>query len=83
MVYAFTLVVANLNPLPTDLGLSEGSGVSIFLANGVPEAEGLTAMILIRLANVASAAILAGLATLAFYREVVQCIASRAAKDSS
>jgi uncharacterized membrane protein YbhN (UPF0104 family) len=77
VVYAFTLAIVNLNPLPTDLGINEGSGVSIFLANGVPEADGLAAMIIIRLAIVLSAGILTCLAMLIFQREVRRFVVAR------
>jgi uncharacterized protein (TIRG00374 family) len=63
VVYSFVLAIVNLNPLPTDIGVSEGSGMSIFAANGVPQAQGLTAMLLIRFAVILSTAILLGLAT--------------------
>jgi uncharacterized protein (TIRG00374 family) len=70
VVYSFVLAIVNLNPLPTDIGVSEGSGMSIFLANGVPPAEGLTAMLLVRFGVILSTAILLGLATAAMPHEL-------------
>ncbi len=69
-IYAFVLTLINLNPLPTDLGVSEGGGVSIFTASGVDSAQGLTAMLLIRFAIIGGTALLLGLAMAAFPAQV-------------
>jgi uncharacterized membrane protein YbhN (UPF0104 family) len=59
-VYCFVLTVIILVPLPSDLGLSEGSGVTILLAYGVPLAEGLTIMLIIRFAVLLFTEMIAG-----------------------
>ncbi|MGH2520564.1 MAG: lysylphosphatidylglycerol synthase transmembrane domain-containing protein, partial [Chloroflexota bacterium] len=69
-VYAFVLAVINLNPLPTDVGVSEGSGVTIFMATGVPQAQGLVAMLLVRFAIIGATAILLGLALVRWRNEL-------------
>ncbi|HUZ76915.1 MAG TPA: lysylphosphatidylglycerol synthase transmembrane domain-containing protein [Chloroflexota bacterium] len=69
-VYAFVLAVINLNPLPTDVGVSEGSGITIFAATGVPQAQGLMAMLLVRFAIIGSTAILLGLALVRWHNEL-------------
>jgi uncharacterized membrane protein YbhN (UPF0104 family) len=69
-VYAFVLALVNLNPLPTDLGVSEGGGMSIFVATGVDQAQGLTAMLLIRFAIILATVLLLGIALAVFPREV-------------
>lgn len=47
-IYSFVLTLIILVPLPSDLGLSEGGGVTVLLAYGVPLAEGLTIMLIVR-----------------------------------
>jgi uncharacterized protein (TIRG00374 family) len=69
-VYAFVLALVNLNPLPTDIGVSEGSGMSIFVASGVDQAQGLTAMLLVRFAVIAGTTVLLVVAVMIFPREV-------------
>ena len=61
-VYCFVLTLIILVPLPSDLGLSEGSGVTILLAFGVPLAEGLTIMLIIRFAVLLFTELIAGAA---------------------
>ncbi len=53
-IYCFVLAIIILNPLPSDLGISELSGVGIFLAFGVPPAEGLTVMLIARFSTLFS-----------------------------
>ncbi|MFI5269107.1 MAG: lysylphosphatidylglycerol synthase transmembrane domain-containing protein [Chloroflexota bacterium] len=69
-VYCFVLTLIILVPLPSDLGLSEGSGVTILLAYGVPLAEGLTIMLIIRFAVLLFTEIIAGVAFLALPGEI-------------
>jgi len=69
-VYCFVLALVILVPLPSDLGLSEGSGVTILLAYGVPLAEGLTIMLIIRFAVLLFTEIIAGVAFLTMPAEV-------------
>lgn len=63
-IYCFILTLIILVPLPSDLGLSEGSGVTILLAYGVPLAEGLTIMLINRFAVLLFTELLAGAALL-------------------
>ncbi|HEX6512471.1 MAG TPA: lysylphosphatidylglycerol synthase transmembrane domain-containing protein, partial [Chloroflexota bacterium] len=60
-IYCFVLTLIILVPLPSDLGLSEGSGVTILLAYGVPLAEGLTIMLIIRFATLLFTEAIAGI----------------------
>jgi len=69
-IYAFVLALVNLNPLPTDIGVSEGSGMSIFVASGVDQSQGLTAMLLIRFAIILSTLVLLLIALAVFPREL-------------
>ena len=69
-VYCFVLALIILVPLPSDLGLSEGSGVTILLAYGVPLAEGLTVMLIIRFAVLLFTEAIAGAAFLACPGEI-------------
>lgn len=69
-VYCFVLSLIILVPLPSDLGLSEGSGVTILLAYGVPLAEGLTIMLIIRFSVLLFTEIIAGLAFVALPGEI-------------
>ena len=63
-IYCFVLTLIILVPLPSDLGLSEGSGVAVLLAYGVPLAEGLTIMLITRFAVLVFTEMLAGAALL-------------------
>jgi uncharacterized membrane protein YbhN (UPF0104 family) len=69
-IYSFVLAIVILNPLPSDLGISEASGVGIMTAFGVPLAQGLTIMIIIRFAVLLFTELLAGIALLAFRGEL-------------
>jgi len=69
-IYSFVLALVNLSPLPTDLGVSEGGGTSIFVATGVDQSQGLTAMLLIRFAIIFATGLLFLLALAVFPREV-------------
>jgi len=69
-VYCFVLTLVILVPLPSDLGLSEGTGVTILLAYGVPLAEGLTIMLIIRFAVLLFTEVIAGVAFLALPGEI-------------
>jgi uncharacterized membrane protein YbhN (UPF0104 family) len=69
-VYAFVLTVVILVPLPSDLGLSEGSGVGILLAYGVPLAQGLTIMLINRFAVLLFVEIITGVVLVIFRGEL-------------
>ena len=64
------LAIVVLNPLPSDLGVSELSGVGILTAFQVPTAEGLTIMLIARFALLLSSELLAGVAVLVLHREL-------------
>jgi hypothetical protein len=69
-IYCFVLTLIILVPLPSDWGLSEGGGVTILLAYGVPLAEGLTIMLIIRFATLLFTEVIAGGALLAMRGEI-------------
>jgi uncharacterized membrane protein YbhN (UPF0104 family) len=69
-IYSFVLTLIILVPLPSDLGLSEGGGVTILLAFGVPLAEGLTIMLIIRFAVLLFTEAIAGVTILVLRREL-------------
>ncbi len=70
-IYCFVLALIIIIPLPSDLGLSEGGGVGIFLAYGVPLSQGLTIMLISRFASLLFTELLAGVAMLVFRREAL------------
>jgi uncharacterized membrane protein YbhN (UPF0104 family) len=69
-IYCFVLTLIILVPLPSDLGLSEGSGVAVLLAYGVPLAQGLTIMLIIRFSVLLFTEIIAGGALLFMRQEL-------------
>lgn len=69
-IYCFVLAIIILVPLPSDLGISEASGVGIMLAFGVPLAQGLTIMLISRFAALFFTEVLAGGALLVFRGEL-------------
>ena len=71
-IYCFVLALVILVPLPSDLGVSEGSGVGILLAFGVPLAQGLTIMLINRLSMLLFTEIIAGGVLFALRREFRQ-----------
>ncbi|MBV9120823.1 MAG: flippase-like domain-containing protein [Chloroflexi bacterium] len=70
-IYCFVLTLVILVPLPSDLGLSEGGGVTVLLAFGVPLAQGVTIMLISRFATLFFTEVLAGVC-LALYRGELQ-----------
>jgi uncharacterized membrane protein YbhN (UPF0104 family) len=68
-VYAFSLAIGLLTPLPLDLGLIEVSGVGALVACGVPASGAVSAMLLQRLLSGGLALLLAGGTALVFARE--------------
>lgn len=71
VIYCFSLVIIVLNPLPSDWGISEGTGTAVFLAFGVKPAVGLTMMLILRFAVIFSTMVLTGI-TAAIFREDVK-----------
>ena len=69
-IYAFVLAIIIINPLPSDLGISELSGTGILLAFGVPVAEGLTVMLIARFSLLLSVDVLALGATALLRRSI-------------
>ena len=69
-IYCFVLTLIILVPLPSDWGLSEGSGVAVLLAYGVPLAQGLTIMLIIRFSVLLFTEVLAGGVLLLLRREL-------------
>jgi uncharacterized membrane protein YbhN (UPF0104 family) len=68
-VYAVSLAVGLLAPLPFDLGLIELSGVGALLACGVPASTAVSAMLLQRVLSGAVALLVAGSTATVFARE--------------
>ncbi|MBV8083786.1 MAG: flippase-like domain-containing protein [Chloroflexi bacterium] len=71
-VYCFVLAMVILVPLPSDLGLSEGSGVAALLAYGVPLAQGVTIMLITRFAALVFTELLAGVTLLVLHEHLGQ-----------
>lgn len=69
-IYCFVLTLIILVPLPSDLGLSEGSGVAVLLAYGVPLAQGLTIMLIIRFSVLLFTELITGVALLVMHQEL-------------
>jgi uncharacterized protein (TIRG00374 family) len=69
-IYALILMITNGNPLPTDLGVSELSGIGGFLAFGVNRETGLAAMLTFRMASVLFEELIAAVVFLTFRDEV-------------
>jgi uncharacterized membrane protein YbhN (UPF0104 family) len=68
-IYSLVLGVVDANPLPSDLGLSELSGVGGFLAFHVDAAAGLAAMLTFRVLLLLSEELVAGAAFVLFREE--------------
>jgi uncharacterized membrane protein YbhN (UPF0104 family) len=68
-IYSFVLAVVDINPLPSDLGVSELTGVGGFLAFHVSAAAGLAAMLTFRILLLVSEEIVAAFAFLVFREE--------------
>jgi uncharacterized membrane protein YbhN (UPF0104 family) len=69
-VYCFVLTLVILVPLPSDWGLSEGSGVAILLAYGVPLAQGLTIMLINRFAILLLTEVITGIVILVYHGDL-------------
>jgi len=69
-VYSLIILITNGNPLPTDLGVSELSGVGGFLAFGVDRSTGLAAMLTFRMTSVLFEELIAAAVFFAFRDEV-------------
>lgn len=70
-IYAFTMTVGLLMPLPIDLGVIEVSGVGALLACGVSQEVAVALMLLNRILNLGSAIAIAALSTM-FFRDELQ-----------
>jgi len=68
-VYSLVLAIVIVNPLPSDLGISELSGVGAFLAFHVNPADGLAAMLTFRVLLLLGEELVAAIAFLTFRRE--------------
>jgi uncharacterized membrane protein YbhN (UPF0104 family) len=68
-IYSVVLALIDANPLPSDLGLSELSGVGGFLAFGVDAAAGLAAMLTFRVLLLVGEELVAGAAFALFRQE--------------
>jgi uncharacterized protein (TIRG00374 family) len=80
-VYSLVLAVVIINPLPSDLGVSELSGVGGFLAFHVNPSDGLAAMLTFRILLLLSEEVVAGAAFLLFRRETLRLFRSGPATD--
>ncbi|HEX6817895.1 MAG TPA: lysylphosphatidylglycerol synthase transmembrane domain-containing protein [Ktedonobacterales bacterium] len=67
-VYAFSLAVGLLAPLPLDLGVIEVSGVGALVACGVPQSVAVSAMLLQRVLSGGYALLMAGAVVTTFKR---------------
>ncbi len=68
-IYSLVLAIVDVNPLPSDLGVSELSGVGGFLAFHVPAAQGLAAMLTFRIILLIGEELVAAGAFLIFHEE--------------
>jgi len=68
-IYSLVLAIVDVNPLPSDLGVSELSGVGGFLAFHVPASAGLAAMLTFRITLLLSEELVAVGAFLIFHEE--------------
>ncbi len=68
-IYSLVLAVVDINPLPSDLGVSELSGVGGFLAFHVAAAAGLAAMLTFRILLLIGEELVAAAAFLVFHEE--------------
>ncbi len=68
-IYSFVLAVVDINPLPSDLGVSELTGVGGFLAFHVPASAGLAVMLVFRILLLISEEIVAVFAFVVFHKE--------------
>jgi len=80
-IYCFVLTLVILVPLPSDLGLSEGSGVSVLLAFGVPLAQGLTIMLISRFSTLLFTEVVAAVVALIFRGELRHFASGQGAVD--
>jgi|GEM_PF-5684787 uncharacterized protein (TIRG00374 family) len=80
-VYSLVLAVVIINPLPSDLGVSELSGVGGFLAFHVNPADGLAAMLTFRILLLLSEELVAGAAFLLFREETLRLFRNSGAAD--
>jgi uncharacterized membrane protein YbhN (UPF0104 family) len=69
-IYCFVLTMVILVPLPSDLGLSEGSGVTVMLAFGIPLAQSVTIMLIARFSALLFTELLTGTCLVLFRREL-------------
>jgi uncharacterized membrane protein YbhN (UPF0104 family) len=81
-IYSLVLAVIDINPLPSDLGVSELSGVGGFLAFGYSAADGLAAMLTFRIALLICEELAAGTAFLVFREETRRIFRSRKPNNS-
>jgi uncharacterized membrane protein YbhN (UPF0104 family) len=80
-VYSLVLVIVIINPLPSDIGVSELSGVGGFLAFHVPAAAGLAAMLTFRILLLIGEEVVGGMAFLLFREEVRALLRPKVAVD--
>jgi uncharacterized membrane protein YbhN (UPF0104 family) len=82
-IYSLVLAVVDMNPLPSDLGVSELSGVGGFLAFHVPEDAGLAAMLTFRILLLICEELVALVAFLLFREETRRLFRSKDVKKGS
>ena len=74
VVYCFSLVIIILNPLPSDWGVSEGTGTAAFIALRVSPAVGLTLMLLLRFTILLATFALVGVVAAIFRQDVEEVV---------
>ncbi len=80
-IYSLVLAVVDVNPLPSDLGVSELSGVGGFLAFHVNADAGLAAMLTFRILLLISEELVAAAAFLMFREETRRLFSSKAPRS--
>lgn len=76
-IYAFTMTVGLLMPLPIDFGVIEISGVGALLASGISQEVAVALMLLNRVLNLGAAIAIAAVATLFFREELHRALRSQ------
>jgi uncharacterized membrane protein YbhN (UPF0104 family) len=71
-IYAFTVLVVILIPIPTEIGLTEFSGLSAFVGYGVPRAEAAVIMLGLRALATGMTIVVAGIAMLVLRSELTE-----------
>jgi uncharacterized membrane protein YbhN (UPF0104 family) len=76
-IYSLVLAIVDINPLPSDLGVSELTGVGGFLAFGYSAADGLAALLTFRISLLICEELVAAGAFILFHEETKKIFRSK------